>query len=182
MKGQSKRLHPFAYIKHKAGMIPPGQTRFSAIELFFWAAYATSAFTAAYLKELGHNAKIVGTIMAFVNVIGLLASPIMGAMSDRLHSARKVFLLCIVFASVFYTIVPLIPGTGVVATVVMAVILILYAFFKNPTSSLMDSWLIRTIDRRRTFKYGAVRLLGSIGYATMCIIFGVIAGKLGTQR
>ena len=182
MKTHERRIHPFAYIKHKAESIPSGQVRFSAIELFFWAAYATSAFTAAYLKELGHNAKIVGTIMAFVNVIGLLASPIMGSLSDRLHSSRKVFLLCIICASLFYSAVPFITGTGAVATVIMAVILVAYAFFKNPTSSLMDSWLVRTIDRRRTFKYGAVRLLGSIGYATMCIIFGIIAKRLGTQK
>ena len=182
MVAHERRVHPFKYIRHKAGMIPPGQLRFSAIELFFWAAYATSAFTAAYLKELGHSAKIVGTIMALVNVIGLLASPFMGSLSDRLHSSRKVFLLCIVCASLFYSAVPFISGTGAVATVVMAAVLVAYAFFKNPTSSLMDSWLVRTIDRRRTFKYGAVRLMGSIGYATMCIVFGIIAKKLSTQR
>ena len=85
-------------------------------------------------------------------------------------------------ASLFYSAVPFITGTGAVSTVIMAVILVAYAFFKNPTSSLMDSWLVRTIDRRRTFKYGAVRLLGSIGYATMCIVFGIIAKRLGTQR
>ena len=182
LEKHEKRITPFRYIKHKAMSIPKGQLRFSAIELFFWAAFAASAFTAAYLQELGHNAKTVGTIMACVNVVGLIASPVMGSLSDRMQSARRVFLICILGASVFFTIVPLIPGTSAVATVAMAAVLVSFAFFKNPTSSLLDSWIIRTIDRRRTFKYGSVRLMGSFGYATMCIIFGVIASRLGTQR
>ena len=173
------RFAPVSYLKN---VVPKGQVQFSGIELFFWAAYAASAFTAAYLQEKGYSASVVGLIMALVNCIGIVAAPMMGSLSDRLSSSRRVFLLCIAVSSVLYCVVPFIPGTNAVAVVATTVALLAWAFFKNPTSSLLDGWLVRTVARRRTFRYGAVRLLGSIGYATMCIIFGRIAAALGTQK
>lgn len=177
----STRFAPAAYLRQLTASIAPGQIHFSGIELFFWAAYAASAFTAAYLQEQGYSASVVGLIMALVNCIGIVAAPMMGALSDKLSSARRVFLLCIGVSSVLYCVVPFIPGTSLAATIAVTIALLAWAYFKNPTSSLLDSWLVRTVNRRRTFAYGSVRLLGSIGYATMCILFGRIAAKTGTQ-
>ena len=91
------RFAPVSYLKN---VVPKGQVQFSGIELFFWAAYAASAFTAAYLQEKGYSASVVGLIMALVNCIGIVAAPMMGSLSDRLSSSRRVFLLCIAVSSV----------------------------------------------------------------------------------
>ena len=176
-----RRVSPIAYAKHLTQRIPKGQVHFSAIELFFWAACAGTAFIAAYLQELHYSASFVGIIMALINCIGIVAAPIMGSLSDRLNSQRRVFILCVVVSSILFCLVPFVKGTSVAAMGLMIVLLLSSMFFKNPTSSLLDSWVVRTVHRRRTFQYGSVRLLGSVGYATMCIFFGRIAAKTGTQ-
>ncbi|MBP3371933.1 MAG: MFS transporter [Clostridia bacterium] len=177
----SRKVSVGAYAKHLIGRIPEGQVHFSAIELFYWAACAGTAFIAAYLQELNYSASLVGIVMALINCIGIVASPIMGSLSDTMGSQRRVFLLCVIVSSVLFCLVPLLRGTSVVAMTSLILLLLASMFFKNPTSSLLDSWVVRTVHRRRTFQYGSVRLMGSIGYATMCIFFGRIAAKTGTQ-
>ena len=46
---------------------------YASIELLYWLGYSASAFLAAYLADQSFSGTVVGTIMAVVNLIGVLS-------------------------------------------------------------------------------------------------------------
>lgn len=158
---------------------------YGGVEWTFWAAFATLAFTSAHLAQSGFSSTTVGVIMALVSVAGIVSSPVIGNISDKIGSPRKVFIVLGVISSVFYAMVPLLLrfNHGKEMSVLNAGILmiLLWAAFSRPMQGLCESWVITAADRKRTFTFGSVRYFGSIGYAIICIIFGAIAKRTGSQ-
>ena len=62
---------------------------YGGVEWTFWAIFATLAFTTAHLAQVGFSSKTTGVIMALVSVAGIVASPIVGNLSDKIGSARS---------------------------------------------------------------------------------------------
>ncbi|CAH0547882.1 unnamed protein product [Brassicogethes aeneus] len=76
---------------------------------FFWNAGTGSVvtFLSTYAKQLGFSSVIVGTIYTILPICGMIAKPLMGAIADRFHCQKKIFLIfqlltAIAFLSIFY--------------------------------------------------------------------------------
>ncbi len=158
---------------------------YGGVEWTFWAIFATLAFTTAHLAQVGFSSKTTGVIMALVSVAGIVASPVVGNLSDRIGSPRKLFIILGIIASVFYALVPLTlrlnHGQEMSVLNVGVLMILLWAAFSRPMQGLCESWVISAADRKRTFVFGKVRYFGSIGYALICILFGALSKRLGTQ-
>lgn len=160
----------------------PAFYRYSAVEFLFWFASAAASFTVVFLQENGMTSDRVGQIMASLNALGIIAPPIWGMVSDRLRSSKKVLILCLGVGSLVYALLPgayALSGGSIAALVT---VLALSSFFRNPATSLKDSWIISGVNATPGLKYGTIRLWGSIGYAIMCYGIGVFMARTGTAR
>ena len=154
---------------------------YGGVEFTFWAAFSVLAFTSAYLAQCGFSSTTVGIIMALVSVAGIIASPIIGNLSDRIGSPRKIFMLCAIVSSILYLVVPLLLGKRFLGLDLGVVFILLWAFCSRPMQGLCEGIVVSAADRKGTFAFGSVRYFGSISYAIACIIFGAIAARTQTQ-
>jgi len=154
---------------------------YGGVEFTFWAAFAAVAFTSAHLAQVGFASSTVGVIMALVSVAGIIASPIIGDISDKIGSPRKMFMVCAVISSVFYLVVPMLLDVRVAGVSVGVIFILLWSFFSRPMQGLCEGWVVSAADQKRTFTFGSVRYYGSVSYAVVCMIFGRIANHTGSQ-
>lgn len=147
----------------------PRQLRlaFSSMLFVYQGTLAAAGFIVAYLQSKGLGTAQVGIIMSFSSVVMMVAPPLWGMLADKLHSIRRVFTLCLILAAVLYALTPLTSFLSSCSVVAMSIILTLSAFFRAPTSSLMDNWVVRTARQIPGISYGSIRIWGSIGYAVI---------------
>jgi PPP family 3-phenylpropionic acid transporter len=138
---------------------------FSSMLFIYQGTLAATGFIVAFLQSKGLGTAQVGIIMSFSSVMMMLAPPLWGIWADKLRSIRRVFTLCLVLAAALYALTPLASFLSNCSVVVMSVVLTLSAFFRAPTSSLMDNWIVRTARQIPGISYGTIRIWGSIGYA-----------------
>ena len=154
---------------------------YGGVEFTFWAAFAAVAFTSAHLAQVGFSSSSVGVIMALVSVAGIIASPIIGDISDRIGSPRKMFMFCAIISSLFYLAVPPLLDSYVAGVSWGVILILLWSFFSRPMQGLCEGWVVSAADTKRTFTFGSVRYFGSVSYAVVCMIFGRIANYTGSQ-
>ncbi|KAK9500670.1 hypothetical protein O3M35_001894 [Rhynocoris fuscipes] len=67
-------------------------------------------FIPTLAKELGFSSFIVGIVYAFLPIMGMIAKPSMGALADRFHCQKILFLLFICIVIVFSFLIPFVPS------------------------------------------------------------------------
>jgi len=165
----------------KSSSAPRARLVFSAVTLIFFLAHAATAFVATYLKEMGLSASFVGTIMALLNCVGIVSSPVLGNFADKINSARCAFMIDVVLAGAIMACIPAFGAKTIFGIPVAAILLMVWAFFRIPANSLLDSWTLRCAEETGAFSFGSIRLIGSVSGATMCILYGQLAAKTGTN-
>jgi len=91
-------------------------------------------------------------------------------------------MVCAVLASIAYALVPALLDINIGPLSLGVVFIMLWAFFSRPMQGLTESWVVSAADRKKTFVFGQVRYFGSISYAIVCAVFGMIAKRTGTQE
>ena len=155
---------------------------YGGVEFTYWAASAAMTFTSAYLAQVDFSSSIVGVIMACISIVGIIASTIIGDISDKIGSPRKVMMVCAVLASIAYACAPSFLNVKIGPLSLCVVFIMLWAFFSRPMQGLTESWVVSAADRKKTFVFGQVRYFGSISYAIVCMVCGAIAKRTGTQQ
>ena len=168
-------------LSHMRNSVPEGLMLYGSIVGFFYTAIAAAQFVAAFLNEAGYSGTQVGAIMSVMNVLGIIASPIAGSISDKLRSPRKVLITCLVVASALYLSAAFCGKAQILGMPLLLLVLPLWSFFKTPMNSLSDSFAVQIANRKGTFTYGALRWVGSFGNAVMCIILGRIVTRTGSN-
>ncbi|MDD3242121.1 MAG: MFS transporter [Eubacteriales bacterium] len=161
-------------------MLSPKYFTYSAIEFLYWMAMSAASFTVVLLQENKLSSSQVGSVMALINAVGIIAPPLWGMISDKVRSIKKTLIICLICGGAIYALVPLTMKVAMGPLFLGIVLLPVSSFFRVPTNSLMDSWMIRNTNHERNMNYGSVRLWGSIGYAIMAFLIGVIIKKLGS--
>ena len=156
------------------------QFRFSSMLFIFQGTMAATGFIVSFLQEQGMNTAQVGLIMSCTSVITMLAPPLWGLITDKLRSVRRVFMLCLIVATILYALTPTASHLSNASVVVMIFVLVLAAFFRAPTGSLMDSWIVRTVNQIPGITYGNIRIWGSIGYAVISYLLVYLVTWLST--
>lgn len=147
------------------------------LSLFEFIFYATTACFNPYLVVFLQSKKFtntaIGTILSINALVGILAQPFWGVVSDRIQSIKKVFLLCISLSSILLLTMPLYQSYIAYVT-----ILAIITFFDSPLSPLTDAWIIQNIKSIESGNYASIRLWGSLGYAVTVYIMGIIVNRL----
>lgn len=147
----------------------------SIFEFVFYATFsAYSPFLVVFLSNRGLDNTTIGIIMSVNSFMLILAQPSWGYASDRLHSIKKVFLLCLFMAAILWETLPLFESVFLIG-----LMLAVLTFFESPLYPLLDSWVIQGTKEEKSIAYGNIRLWGSIGYALFAYINGRLINSYG---
>lgn len=148
--------------------VPPitQQTRISIYYLCFYATVAVWApYFALYLHHRGLPSSSIGWILAIYPAVGLIVQPLWGTLNDRFHREWWTVLSAVLLAPVaawFFTI------AGLAWYPLIAVGM---AMFQTAIIPVADSMTVGFLGPRR---YGEARLYGSLGYALVVSLAGLL--------
>lgn len=137
--------------------------------LFHWGAYgAYVPFLNVYFIKLGFSGGQLGLLAMLFPLGVLLCSPPLSALADRTN--RRVRFLQFALIGVVLSFLALgYPDNFVAVTAVMIVL----AIARSPVLALADTLIVR-MAVRQGIAYGNLRLIGSLGFAVLSVICGVL--------
>ena len=142
--------------------------------VFFASNSALMPFLGFWFSEQGLSNQQIGFLSSLGPLIGLLAQPLWGMLSDKYGIQKLILFVCIL-------ITPLIAfGYLWGGSVIMPLVLtsLVYSFFYCAVMPLSDS-LVAAHARLYGQSYGSIRVLGSISFGFVIIIIGFIYNRFG---
>ena len=154
--------------------------KYSAVQAGYWMGFCVAfSFAAVMLQARGYSNAELGAIMALGNAAGLLLSP---ALAARLDSSKRFTVFHALWALqllqlVLLTSFALIPGRSAAISVIFA-IYIAFELCINPINTQLYNLLeLKGIH----INYGAARGTGSISFAAISALLGMLAGRFGAE-
>ena len=127
-----------------------------------------------YLNEnLGMEQNMIGYILSFMPLVGIVGQPIWGYISDKTKAYKKILFFIISVS----TITGFLLGVTKNITTTFVIVL-LFSFFRCAIVPLSDRFALEYSKDGET-SFGAIRLWGSIGYAVAGLVIGQIAKVTG---
>jgi len=147
--------------------------------LAYVAAYAAIGSMLPYLplyyRSLGLNLAEVGSILALGALVGLLASPSWGALSDRLRGSPRVLVAAVATA---------LAGTAVLAASTAPVAVLAGAALLGAGIGgfipIIDARALETVGADRA-RFGPLRAWGSFSYILAVLASGVLVDRFGLR-
>ncbi|MDR1116785.1 MAG: MFS transporter [Oscillospiraceae bacterium] len=153
---------------------------YAGLQVLFHAALSIGNYLTVFLQQSGFTPSQVGMINALNAAISIFATPFWGAASDRIRSIRKIVIICVIGMLVTFPLIPMSAGATIFGISLVYLIVPAAHFFKNPAISLVDNWIVRTVNERR-MNYGSIRGLGSLFFALTGFLMGMILPKIGVR-
>lgn len=149
--------------------------RFAILAFIFWVTFsAYYPFQVVYLYSKGFDNTAIGALISMNSLIVVVAQPTWGMICDKIGSIKKVFIFCLIAATLLLVTLPLHTSTFSIILAFAAL-----TFFECPLPPLLDSWLIRGVKEIGSSTFGHVRLWGSIGFTLMAYVNGKLIDSLG---
>ncbi len=139
----------------------------SACALLFAAIAPIVGYLNLYLQRRGLSDVQIGTTVALMSLVSIIAPPLWGYLSDRWNDRRIPIAIAslgsaIVFVAYFWASF---PSVLIVAT--------LFAFFNTPLIPLLDALVLEHLGRNKE-RYGRIRAWGSWAFIAMMALFGAV--------
>ena len=164
----------------KLKALPQVYRNLSLIQFPFWAGVAISSYLTVFLQQQGFKPNQVGFINAVISVVAILATPFWGMVADMIRSIRKIFLFCMSLGIILWALIPVSFHLKIAPTVLVYIVVILGAMFRNPAVSLFDAFLVQRANLDQV-PYGHVRLWGSFSFAVMSFMLSIILITLSVE-
>lgn len=134
------------------------------------------AFIVPILQGYGFDALKIGLTMTLAAFAAFAAKPFWGFLNDRFGCAQQ----CTLWgAAAGYGFFWLLTGAGGNMALVFLSVMGLYVTFMC-LMGFVDAWAVRLISDGYALNYGATRSGGSLSYAVMAVIFGVLLERYGS--
>ena len=146
-----------------------------SIFLFFYHSANTviSTFLPVYYQEKQISGTQIGWLMAVGPFTSLISQPFWGYMSDKYKTIKKILLICL--AGIIVSSIIFLQMNSFWMIFLFAAIF--FTFF-TPAGALGDSLAINSAPMIGT-SFGTIRMWGSIGFAVMSLLGGVILARIG---
>ena len=154
--------------------------RYAAISFAFYITLSLGSYVTVFLQSIGFNAQGVGIITSLNSGVGVFSSPFWGMLSDKLRSLKKVITITYVVGVVLFALIPITSSINLGAVSFVFLLIPFTMFFKMPTMSLLENWMIRNTSREK-LNYGAIRSVGSFSYAAVSFLLGYVLPKTGVR-
>lgn len=152
----------------------------SSLKLFNFLIYGTmvifTSFFQLYLQDAGMNKFEIGSLLALGPIVSLLANPFWRYWSDGIHNMKRVLLIMMVGTLIM---VQFVFQSDTYAMVYIS--MILFFFFQSPVFSHSNSLILGYIENTG-HKFGSFRLWGSMGWAIIAIITGLVLDWTGVAK
>lgn len=159
-------------------VIPPPVWAALAYATFFAAAGAWVPYLTLYYRDLGLQLGEIGGLLALSSLVGLVAAPGWGSLSDRRHGSPAILVAATGTALAGTALLALgfvEEGLGRVALVAGAALL---GCGIAGTLPIIDARALETAGAARS-GYGPLRAWGSLGYVVSALVTGVIVEAVG---
>ena len=142
-------------------------------QLVYFALYGTMAcyypFLPLYLEERNLTYSQMGVVFALNSLVGIIAQPIWGYVTDKHLTKRKTLLISSIFCAILALNFHIARSYAYILTSVFLLVI-----FQSVTSPMCDACSYETIDSTNAFSFGQVRFLGSVGFAVISLLLGRI--------
>ena len=138
--------------------------RFSLAYFVYDFTVAVSSFMVAFLQSQGVRTVYIGWIMSMASVMGMIAPPLIGMLSDKIRSVKKVLIYSLFLCGFLHAVTPAASAISN-GSVILLGTLVAFITLSRPNAGLMDSWIVSTARRTPGMTYGATRLWASLGYS-----------------
>ncbi len=152
---------------------------FGSLEAAYWAAYsALYAFIIPILSSYGYSSAMSGLVTTLTAVSSVVAQPLLGYVIDTYIPSKR---LLIGAMSLGVVLTAFLPGMMLLSPAIAIPYIVLLSFVDYSLYSAIDVWAIRSVPKYRGMDFAFVRAGGSIGYATLALIMGMVVARTGTQ-
>ena len=162
----------------KSYKLKAGFAWYSTTNFVYYLTIALKGYLTVFLQSLGYSATDIGILNALNSGVGIVAQPFWGALSDKLRSVKKVLIICIVFGSALYALIPLTSNINFGPINIAFIFIPAVFFFTNPTMTLFDNFMVRSAAANR-IDYGRIRAFGALSYAMMGVALGFVLPYTG---
>ncbi len=170
------RSRSIALADATARAIAAGRGLWIARALYFFQFGAVGAFFPylyVYYRSIGLSGTQIGLIGSLPPLVGMIAGPLWGLLSDRFGAVRQLLIL-----ATAGSILAVLGLSAVQAFGALFLLTMVYAFFNNPIMPLLDSATLDLLEGQREH-YGRQRLWGSIGFVITSWGFGLLLERIG---
>lgn len=103
-------------------------------------------------------------------LIAMFGQPIWGALGDRAKTKNSVLNVLLIGSGVSIMFFPLSHQF-----VYLLVLICVFMFFQTSIFAISDAITLEELDRHPSWSFGWIRLGGTVGFATMSLVFGIVA-------
>lgn len=140
-------------------------------QLIYFALYGTMAcyypFLPLYLENRGLSYTEIGVVFAVNSLVGIIAQPVWGYITDKHLTKKKTLLIgCGFCAVLILNFLAAHSFAYILASVFLLVI------FQSVTSPMCDACSYEVMDNTGAFSFGQVRFVGSVGFALISLLLG----------
>jgi PPP family 3-phenylpropionic acid transporter len=136
--------------------------------------YASNAiygtFLPVYLNQAGFSGTLVGMLLAIGPFVAVMAQPFWGLAGDRARTKNAVLRAMLAGSAAAALLYPVYRNFYYLLPVVAV-----FTFFNASVLPMQDAVALEAIGSTR-WRYGAIRMAGTLGYSLMSIAAGLLAG------
>lgn len=147
--------------------------KFSLLQGIFWMTFSPIfAYASVYLLDKGLTNSKVGVVLGAGSIITVMVQPVMGGLADRAKGLilHKMIIALSILELILCAILLLVPSKIIVVSVVYTLIIA----FSSVITPLTYSIGIYFMDRGIPINFGVCRGIGSIAYAIISAVIGVL--------
>jgi PPP family 3-phenylpropionic acid transporter len=127
-----------------------------------------SPFLAVYFANKGLSYTEIGIAFAVNSLVGVIAQPIWGYVTDKYLDKRKTLIILMSSCSVIILLF-LIAKSFIF--IIFSIFLLIS--FQSAICSVADAYSFEIVEHNKNIQYGRIRLMGSFGYAVLALIIGI---------
>lgn len=148
---------------------------FTLLEMLYWLTYGsfTTYLVSFVTATRGASATMAGLMLALFMASACAGQFVIGGLCDRRQNNRAVFragmvIIVALEMAVYFSPNMILLGAGCVCL----------GFIQPPTGAILDTWLIRSFPGEPG-AYSPIRALGSLAYAVLMVVMGVLIERIG---
>lgn len=119
-----------------------------------------------YCYHLGFSGSQIGTLSGLRSVVLVLMPLAWGALADRFHARRQLFILCNIGSALLWSLILGVSSFGAMVAVTVA-----YTIFYAPLVSFLEAFTMDTLGLQKR-RYGHMRVWGSLAFIFVVLVLG----------
>lgn len=151
---------------------------FSFIQSFYWMTFCTSSgFASVFLLSREFDNREVGIVLALANIFAVVLQPMVASyVNASKHITLKQVIVMLGFVAVTLCAVMLVLPKVFFITAILFILILTAVFIIQP---LINSLVFEFVNRGIFINFGITRGIGSVAYAVLSYLLGVLVERFG---